>query len=279
MPELPEVHTIVTDLKKHLVGWRVVDVEVVSGNYISGEELERLVGQEIIDVERVAKNIVIGFESGENLVIHLVMTGRLLLRSPSFREDPYTKLVFVFEKGDKRVHLRFTDKRGWGKVFLVAKGELEEFSGKYGPDLLTADLTPKKFLEALQKKRTKIKGALLDQKIVSGLGNAYATDALWIAGIHPEISTRELDLEMAEKLLSAIREILEEGITNRGISMADYVDLFGKKGKQQEFFRVYKQEVCPKCGGVVVFKKVSGRGTYFCVTCQLHKSKLLRPKG
>jgi formamidopyrimidine-DNA glycosylase len=163
----------------------------------------------------------------------------------------------------------------FGKVELIQKSKVISLRKKYGPEALDKKLTPEKFLECLGSKRTNIKNALLDQKVVSGLGNIYATDALFLAGIHPETKTSEINLESAEKLLEAARSVLEEGIKNRGSTLPDkmYVDIYGKPGNQQKYFKIYMQKVCPRCKERVKFKKISGRGTYFCNHCQINPTK------
>ena len=171
------------------------------------------------------------------------------------------------KKNNKDFELRYCDKRNFGKLKILTKNDFDEFSSKYGPEPTTS-LKVADFIKQLTKKRTNIKNALLDQKLISGMGNVYANDALWIAQIHPETKTTDLSLERAEKLLQACVEILQEGIKHRGISMSDYVDLFGKKGQQQNHFRIYKKDTCRRCGTKTEVTKLNGRGTYYCPTCQ-----------
>lgn len=271
MPELPEVHTITTDLKKYALGAKIKNVSI-KGDYSAipdNETLERsAVGHVIKDVRRIAKNIVIQISSGSWLVIHLAMTGRLLLRKPEQQSDKWERVVFSLEKNGKVFELRFCDMRMFGKVRVLGDSELEAIQKKYGPEPTDESLKPQEFHQILLSKRTTIKNALLDQNLISGLGNVYATDALWMAQIHPETPTKQISLDMATKLLIASKEILQEGIQNRGISMSDYVDLFGKAGQQQNFFRVYRKEICTRCKGKIDFKQLNGRGTYFCSNCQ-----------
>lgn len=158
--------------------------------------------------------------------------------------------------------------RMFGRVNLLNKDELTQFKEKFGPEPIDENLTEEVFLRQIQSKRTNIKKALLDQSIISGMGNIYAIDALWLAKIHPETKTSDLNPALAQKLLTSSREILQEGIKNRGVSMSDYVDLFGKSGNQQNYFRIYKQKNCPKCQSKVEFIQLNGRGTYYCPTCQ-----------
>ncbi len=271
MPELPEVHTITTDLKRYALGAKIKNVHIRDGYSAlpDNETLEKAAKNYVVeDVQRVAKNIVVQLSSGNWIVMHLAMTGRLLLRKPEQASDKWERVVFDLEKNRKSFELRFCDMRMFGKVKLLNSKELGLIKEKYGPEPLDTKLRPQEFHQIVQSKRTTIKNALLDQNLISGLGNVYATDALWIAQIHPETQTKQISLTMAARLLDASKDVLQEGIQNRGISMSDYVDLFGKKGQQQNYFRVYRKEICTRCSSKIEFKQLNGRGTYFCSRCQ-----------
>jgi formamidopyrimidine-DNA glycosylase len=158
----------------------------------------------------------------------------------------------------------------FGKIAAVGAKSIQNLIGKYGPEPINTVLTAEKFHEIIKSKKTNIKNVLLDQTVVSGLGNIYATDALFLAGINPGTNTANITLEKSKKLMEACREILLEGIKNRGSTLPDkaYVDIFGKEGKQQNFFRIYMKEKCPVCNSKVTFTKLNGRGTYYCTVCQ-----------
>jgi formamidopyrimidine-DNA glycosylase len=275
MPELPEVTTIVTDLNKYISG-HIIKKAVVAKDYNVLPENDTFISQvtnkKVVRVFRVAKNILMELDDSNFILTHLAMTGRLLLRDPSAERDQWIRVVYVLEKQDDRSikHLRFTDVRMFGKTALINTTELEQLRQKYGPEPIKPSITPEEFLSAITSKKTNIKNALLDQKVVSGLGNIYATDALFIAGIHPMTKTAEINLATAAKLLRAAQDVLNEGIANRGSTLSDkmYVDIFGKEGNQQEHFRIYSKLMCPTCGGKVEVLNINGRGTYFCPTCQ-----------
>jgi formamidopyrimidine-DNA glycosylase len=269
MPELPEVHTIAADLKKSIEGCTIDKVEVTNGYKVNpnNQDFQRRVEGTVIEkVGRVGKNIVIKLASGDFLTFHLAMTGRLLLKDAKSAKDAYQKVQL---KLNDKV-LRFCDARMFGKVRVVSSIELKGLKGKYGPDLIMQEISPSGFLERLKSKNTAVKNALLEQAIVAGLGNIYATDALWIAKIHPETKTKELDLNRAEELLVAAKAILTEGIAHRGSTLPDeaYVDVFGQPGSHQNHFRIYGKTHCPECKTKVEYKKLNGRGTYFCPSCQ-----------
>ena len=273
MPELPEVHTIVTDLKKHVQGATITSVKVIGEFKVSPEPnafKKKLTGKKISNVKRIAKNIVIELEPAGILIIHLAMTGQVLFRRVGFKTDRWTRVIFNLEKDGKKGELRYTDMRMFGKVQAISNKDLSQLEEKYGPDPLDKSLTSQKLLEILQKKRTNIKNALLDQKLLAGIGNIYANDALWLAEIHPETKTKDLTIPMAKKLLGAVREILIESIKHRGSTLSDkmYVDIFGRFGKHQNYLKIYGKEECSRCEIPTVFKKINGRGTFFCDSCQ-----------
>ncbi|MBW6441553.1 bifunctional DNA-formamidopyrimidine glycosylase/DNA-(apurinic or apyrimidinic site) lyase [Patescibacteria group bacterium] len=273
MPELPEVHTITQDLKKNILDFEIKNIKIYPNYKIPSDVKKKLIslyGKKIQNVDRIAKNIVIEISKDLFLVFHLAMTGRILLRQEGDKTDSWVKIVFEIEKNGDKKYLKFCDMRQFGKIQVLNKKELELLENKYGISVLDSEITPDKFLEALKSKKTNIKNALLDQKIVSGLGNIYATDALFLANINPKTSTQNLNTNMTEKLLKSSREILNEGIKNRGSTLPDkmYVDIFGKGGNQQNYFKIYGKKVCPVCNSKVEFEKINGRGTYFCPTCQ-----------
>ena len=272
MPELPEVHTITQDVNKYASGATITKI-ITRGDYNLHPEndhfISKIQNKKILSVKRVGKTILFELEDENFMTIHLAMTGRLLIRKNGFDQDQWERVIFKLNKGEKQIDLRFCDKRMFGKVKYLDADEVRLLINKYGPEPLDKNITAEKFHKRIKSKRTNIKNVLLDQSKITGLGNVYATDALWIAKIHPESRTETITLEQAEKLLNASQEVLKEGIKNRGISMSDYVDAFGKKGKQQEFFRIYGKEKCSRCNNQTSFIKLNGRGTYFCDFCQV----------
>ena len=273
MPELPEVHTITTDLNLSTKDYKIQGVTISKG-YIAlpnNDAFTKLtLNQKIIGAERIAKNILIKLGSGNYILIHLAMTGRVLLRKSGFAEDGRTKVKFLIQKGSDKKELRFTDTRMFGKILVTNAEGISKLKLKYGPEPLDPKLAPEKFLEIIKSKKTNIKNVLLDQTLVSGLGNIYATDALFLAGIAPTTNTANITLGKAKKLLETAKLVLSEGIKNRGSTLPDksYVDIFGREGKQQEHFKIYMKDNCPKCKSKVLFMKLNGRGTYYCEVCQ-----------
>jgi len=283
MPELPEVQTITSDLKKYL------ENSTISGVKITGEYevypnrklfLEHTQKAHINTIGRVAKNIVFTLDNGHYLAFHLAMTGRLLLRSLKFKPDKWTKIVFALRKNNKEVEIRFCDMRMFGKAAIYNNEEFEKMKQKYGPEAHKGNVDVKDFTARLKSKRTTIKNALLDQKIIAGLGNIYATDSLFLAGIHPETKTQNIDIKSAAKLLDAVKLILNEGIKHRGSTLEDamYVDALGKPGTHQNYFRIYGKKTCINCNNKILVKKINGRGTYFCSFCQIILETANKPR-
>lgn len=270
MPELPEVYTITKDLNKYVKGFTIRECEITEG-YIAVPSNEAFCNfvkdTSIVEIERVAKNILIHLSNKKTIHIHLAMTGRLLLDTFK-KETNWTRIVLTLEKGGNEKYLRFEDMRMFGKAAILSPQQVAELKGRHGPEPFDKDLTLDRFIEILRSKRTSIKNALLNQKLVSGLGNIYATDALFIAKIHPETPTLEITKEKALDLLNAIREVLKEAIKNRGSSIDTYVDLLGRKGKQQGNFRIYSKKFCPVCNSKLEVVKIGGRSTVFCSKCQ-----------
>lgn len=270
MPEFPEVYTIVKDLNKYLSNSTISKIESISGYTIKSEYTnphELIIDQKIKKVSQIAKNIV--FELTDyDIIFHLAMTGKLLIRSPNFKQDSHLRLTFLLKKNNKIIELRFTDVRMFGKVQLVSKSTTQKLITKVGPNPLDTNLSAKYFYTIIKSKKTNIKNVLLDQEKISGLGNVYATDALWIAQIHPTRTTSSITQEEAQKLLDACREILNEGIKNRGLTISDYVDAFGKPGNQQNYFRIYQRQKCQRCNLPSKTITINTRTTYFCPNCQ-----------
>lgn len=273
MPELPEVHTIVTDLNSSISCYKIIGVDISKGYTTLPSNVifqKTVIGQNIEGVERKAKNILIKLSSGNYILIHLAMTGRVLLRRLDEDKDNWQKVCLKIKKGKDLKEIRFTDTRMFGKVMVVGEKGIRNLDQKYGPEILDGNLTAETFYEIVKSKKTNIKNVLLDQAAVSGLGNIYATDALFMAGISPNTHTSQITPEGAKKLLASAKKILLEGISNRGSTLPDksYVDIFGKEGKQQNFFKIYMKDVCPNCKSKVIFIKLNGRGTYYCENCQ-----------
>ncbi|MFA5840124.1 MAG: DNA-formamidopyrimidine glycosylase [Candidatus Margulisiibacteriota bacterium] len=262
MPELPEVETIKREIEPFVVGRTIEGVEIKDHRNIKGISPEqfknKLIGQKFKSLTRQAKYMLFELASGNYLTIHLGMTGRLL-----FEPDNYVKVIFNLS-GKKDLY--FSDARLFGKIrFFNEKPDL-----KLGPEPLQKEFTVEYFKNALAKRNTAIKVLLLDQKLLAGVGNIYANEALFRAGINPHRKASSLSDIETKRLHKSIEEVLAEAIKYRGTSDSWYVDAKGEKGEFQLHLRVYgkKNKPCPKCGTIIKREAMGQRGTFFCEHCQ-----------
>ena len=269
MPELPEVETIARGLREPLVGRKFTGVRVGWENLVARPSVEEfepgLVDQRILDLKRRGKYLVFDLSGGGSLIIHLRMTGRLMIKNPDDELDKHDHLIFELDDGQE---LRFNNLRKLGRVYLV--DDEDEIVGKLGPEPLDNDFTPADFAALISGRRGKIKPLLLNQRFIAGVGNIYADEALFTARIHPECTADTLTAEEIECLYSAIRQVLAQGIENGGTTFSDYRDAEGREGRNQEHLRVFRRtgQPCPRCGTPIERTVVGGRGTYFCPRCQ-----------
>lgn len=270
MPELPEVETISRELQE-VVGRRIVAAEVRWARTVACPEVDsfdrRLSGQTITAVGRRGKWLVLTLDGGEALLIHLRMSGRLILEPADAADDPYARVLLTLDDGCR---LRFSDPRKFGRVALTA--DPATILGALGPEPLDAALTPERFAAMLAARRTRLKPLLLDQRFLAGLGNIYADEALWRARLHPLRPAQTLSADEAARLLAAIRAVLTQAIERRGTTMDDggYVSARGLPGDFAGQIAAYGQkgQPCPCCQTPIERIVVGGRGTHFCPHCQ-----------
>ncbi|MEE8637917.1 MAG: bifunctional DNA-formamidopyrimidine glycosylase/DNA-(apurinic or apyrimidinic site) lyase [Candidatus Margulisiibacteriota bacterium] len=262
MPELPEVETVRRDIRPYLKGESIKEVKVFDRrNFQKITSLKfrkAVVGDKILDVDRRAKYLIFKLKSGKAIVIHLGMTGNIL-----FDPDRYVKIVFFLSHGKK---LYFSDMRLFGKIWLYA--EYPEYD--LGPEPLSLEFSTEKFKQMLKQHRTAIKPLLLNQKVIAGLGNIYAAEALFRAGIHPKRLANTIDDKRAAKLHKEIQKVLLEALGFRGTSVRAFVNASGKKGEFQLRLKVYdrKGKACYKCKTPIKRIVLGQRGTYYCPRCQ-----------
>ena len=270
MPELPEVETIARGLANAVTGKTIDAVTVslpkiaVAPETVSFEAA--LAGDTITSVGRRGKYVTIDLASGRKLVVHLRMTGRLIVQSPGHAEPfPYTHVVVAFTDGSR---LSFADVRQFGRIRLLAAGDPWDADG--GVEPLSEGFTSEAFVSMLDGRRTRIKAFLLDQSRIAGVGNIYACEALWEAGIRPSRPAHTISRPARRRLHGAIRSVLARSIEARGTSVDDYVDAEGLKGGFQNQLAVYGRlgEPCPRCGKPIVRTVLGQRGTWWCRGCQ-----------
>lgn len=269
MPELPEVETIKLQLEKRLVGCKIIEVDIRTPKSFPDDE-KLIIGAKIKALRRFGKVVVIDLDNKYSILVHLKLTGQLLVNG---NIGPHTRVILNLDKGKKLI---FNDLRifGWMKIVKNEDVLTRGFIGKLGPEPFR-DLTFKLFKETLSKTTRPIKIVLMDQEKISGIGNIYAVDGLWLAGIDPKRKANDLSLTEQQKLYKAVLKVLKDGIKFGGASDQHYVKPDGTKGEYQDHFLVYGRqgELClkPACRkeGIKIKKYfLGGRGTYFCPNCQ-----------
>jgi len=271
MPELPEVETIKNELLPHVVGRQVTDANLCWEGIVrkpSPEEFcSRLIGERITGLSRRGKYLIFRLSSGEALIIHLKMTGSLLLNHASDTPGRFIRAVLHL---DNDCQLRFRDPRKFGVMWLVE--DTSSVMAKLGPEPLEENFTAEVMAERLAKRKAPIKPILLDQNFIAGIGNMYADEALYDASIHPLRPAASLSQEETVKLHHAIQQVLGAAIGNKGASVANYFRPGGELGKAHFEFRVAHGlggKFCQRCGTPIGRIGVRNRGTYFCPKCQV----------
>ncbi len=288
MPELPEVETTVRGLQKEITGHKILDVWTdLKSDYVAKRDTvanpkyfkkfkDEVVGQKITKVNRRAKNILINLSNDKTILVHMKMTGRMLIKN----HDKYVHVLFTLSGGKK---LAFSDPRKFGKMTLIDTKNMHESKHlkDLGPEPLEDDFNLETFKQRLTKKPNgKIKTVLMDQSILAGVGNIYSDEVLWRSGVHPERLVRNINNKELRNIYESIKTLLKKGIDFGGDSMSDYINVYGEKGNFQSEHTVYglRGEKCKKksprhggasCRGVIIRKVINGRSAHFCDTHQV----------
>lgn len=285
MPELPEVETIRRQLEPDLTGRVIEVVEVLDGYFTKPGlpvDFERAVnGREVVDVGRRGKYLLLELDNGSTVVLHLRMTGSLTLLAPDGAENPGDPRINPPEGSEKHLKARFTlddggelrffDPRRFGRGFVAGPKETEAyFASRLGVEPLSDDFTVEAMARMTSGRSGPLKSFLLDQKGVVGVGNIYADEALFRAGIHPLSPGGSMKEQHHKALRDGVVAALERGLDLGGASIDDYRDAHGEKGSMQNEFLVHRREgeSCPRCEGEIRRIVVGGRSTYFCPDCQ-----------
>lgn len=270
MPELPEVEFVARQLETELVGHQIVSAHVSWARSIrdmdTREFEERVAGQAVTRVGRRGKYLLLFLSGGDVLVVHRRMSGNLSI-SPPAPEDPYTRVSFTLDDGRR---LLYSDPRKFGRLALVPEPDLAAAFASLGPEPLVTDFTPAVLAERLAGRNRAIKAVLLDQSVVSGLGNIYADESLFRAGIHPLRPANSLSRHEVEALRDGIRSALETGIEHGGTTIGRHRDAYNEAGTNVEHLDVYRHtgQPCRHCGTPIQRIVVAQRGTHFCPHCQ-----------
>ena len=265
MPELPEVQTVVTDLKSKIINQKIVQVQVFCPKIFNFDQTN-IINQTILDIWRRGKYIILKLEKGF-LVIHLRMTGRLfaIAKKPNQLEQHAKHLHVILELSDQ--FLLFQDQRKFGKIQFCH--EIAWLDAKLGPEPLSADFTIK-YLSQICTSTRQIKALLLDQSQIAGLGNIYVDEVLWQVGVNPQIAACDLSAEKLNLLHGAIQSILQQAIDLQGTTFLSYAFDGTKQGNFLAYLKVFKRakQACLRCGTNIIKIKVAQRGTHICPACQ-----------
>ena len=273
MPELPEVETLRRHALAHLVGRRVVDVALLAPEVVRAPAPEAfsadLLGATFTDARRRGKYLLLDLTDQRVLALQLALFGQLLLRPADAAREPETLLVLALADGET-VHL--LDRSGYTRVYLVPAADLAGTLklDELGPEPLSPEFTPDLLAARLGGRRARLKGLLLDQHVLAGLGNIYVDEALWRARLHPGRPANSLSDAELRTLHGAIRSVLEEGIADRGTTFHTYRDLLGEKGRHQDALAAFHRqgEPCQRCGTPIVRVTLASRDTHLCPHCQ-----------
>ncbi len=275
MPELPEVETLRLGLQKYLVGHKILDIKVNVPKIFQGSA-KQITGAKIVDIKRVGKGLIINLDNKYCLAVHLKLTGQVIYRDKKTADlklsskaggelpNKFTHVIFTLSDN---AFLFYNDVRRFGWIKVIKDSDLKNlpFFKEMGPEPFK-DLTLEKFQDILSKSSIAVKVILMDQKRIGGIGNIYANDALFLAGIDPKRPAKQITKDEAKRLYEAVLEVLGNGLKYGGASDVDFINVLGQEGKYQNHFLAYgkKGERCSVCGSVIEKIMLGGRGTYFC---------------
>jgi len=284
MPELPEVETVVRDLNEKIINYKIVDFWTEWGKSIKfslKDFKESIIGNKIEKVSRRGKNILVYLKKDWVILIHLKMTGHLLIKDKQAKKNKYfqdrvnqyIRHIWYLKKNGKKISLEFSDMRKFAKIRLIEKAKLRDDLElkKLGIEPLNKKFNLKYFNEIITSKLKKnIKVLIMDQALIVGVGNIYASEALFQSKINPNRKAKSLKKKEIKDLHQAIIEILKRAVEMRGTTDNDYRDANGAPGSFQNFLKVYNKENerCLECKNKIKKIKIAQRGTYWCDKCQ-----------
>jgi formamidopyrimidine-DNA glycosylase len=277
LPELPEIETIKNGLSKVILGEKILSAKIIRRDlrFPVPKALDKLVcNSNILSVKRRSKYLILELDKNISLIIHLGMSGKLIVSLPknsnSFELKKHDHLVFLFENQSKLI---FNDARRFGFVDVTKNSSDDYFRFRHiGPEPLEIEFTKKYLFKKMQGSERNIKSILMDQKVVAGLGNIYVIESLWWSMIHPNRLGKSIKELECIKLIKSIRQVLNEAISFGGTSLKDFRKVGGEFGYFQNKLKAYgkEKEVCPrgKCAGIIKKIVISGRSTFYCPICQ-----------
>jgi len=271
MPELPEVETLIRSLWPRVKGLEISRIRVLCRRILKNENfsfLKKLIGKKIVGLRRCGKMILIDSEEGVSLIIHLKMTGQLMLYSSAEPLDKHTHLILFFK--DKNQELRYRDVRKFGFISWARTSDVDSANEliRLGPEPLEIGFPA--FGRLFQGRGARLKSLLLNQNFLAGIGNIYSDEILFKAKLHPLTPASCLEKNELRLLWKAMRDVLKTAIRYKGSSIRDFTDAEGEKGSFQNRHRVYGRESLPCiiCGAAVERLRLGGRSSFFCPSCQ-----------
>lgn len=266
MPELPEVQTVLDGVAKELKGKEILGLDCFyPGTVVKDPELpEKVFPARFLSHHRRGKYMILDLEGGISVIIHLRMTGKLVTDKAMSGTSVHERACFLLSGMGK---LHFIDIRTFGKIVLCKTGNLGKFMPELGIEPLSDEFDGAHLQKILKGRKTPVKNALLDQRLIAGLGNIYACEILYRAKIDPATPAGRLSLPRLKKLAAETKSVLREAISMNGTSISDFRRVDDKTGQFQNYLRVYQKDLCPQ-GHKIAKIKQGGRGTFYCPVCQ-----------
>ena len=265
MPELAEVETVRNVLKEKILHKKILDIKIIYPKMIESnidDFKTHLIGDEFIDIKRKGKYLI--FETNNNyLISHLRMEGKYFIKKENEEINKHEHVIFYF----KDFTLRYHDTRKFGRMNLIKKEDIEYYFKNIGPDA-NSNIDKTYLYNKIKNKNIPIKTLLLDQSIISGLGNIYVDEVLFKAKINPNIHGNKLNENDCNNILIASKDILDKAIKYKGTTIRSYTSSLGVYGEYQKYLNVHTKDICPVCNSIIAKEKIGGRSTYFCPNCQ-----------
>lgn len=269
MPELPEVRNVAKSLKNSLLNKKITNITIIYPKIIENDslDLKLLIGKELIDIGTYGKYLI--FDFGDYyLLSHLRMEGKYNIKQTGDPIDKHEHIIFEFDK----ISLRYNDTRKFGRMLLIKKEDINnnKFLNKLGLEPFNSKLNGVYLLNKFKNKNKPIKELLLDQTIITGLGNIYVDEVLFASKINPLINGKDLSLKNCEDIINSSIAILNKAIASGGTTIRSYTSSLGVKGHYQDYLCVCQREgqECVNCGEKIVRIKIGGRSTFYCPKCQ-----------
>lgn len=276
MPELPEVETIKNVIAPQISGLKIADITInrpeIIAYPIAEEFCKAVTGQAISSMARRGKFLIIHLKNGNRIILHLRMTGCLLVTPPNYPLEKHTHIIFHLSNG---MELRFSDARRFGRFWLIRNDEKDTYSGisKLGLEPLSTECNAEYLQIRFGKRKKTIKECLLDQSVIAGIGNIYSDEILYRAKICPTRSASSLTAKEWQRLAEIISECLSYFIEKNYINAEDYLKTKGQDYRNTPFLQVYghADEPCPNCGNTLCRTVIGGRSSVYCPNCQISK--------